>query len=161
MVVFHFHHTALVIDDIRGFILERMSSLLEVCDAIALLDMLHGFAELVSVSEGLVAPEYTVDGPIAILNGKNPILHKMVSKKEFQSEITAVVPNSTFMTAQSNIQIITGEALRSLKKRAITTQTNECVPFFAFKIGYIFQCALSSSSSHVVRDVEQIPSLQL
>ncbi len=49
--------------------------LLCIADAVALLDMLHSMAQLVTVSDGYVRPEFTVTGPLAIRQGSVTLLH--------------------------------------------------------------------------------------
>lgn len=46
-----------------------MQVLLCIADAVSLIDMLHSSAELVTVSESYVRPEFTANGPLAIRQG--------------------------------------------------------------------------------------------
>jgi DNA mismatch repair ATPase MutS len=48
--------------------------LLCIADAVALLDMLHSMAQLVTVSESYVRPEFTTTGPLAIRQGSVDVI---------------------------------------------------------------------------------------
>ena len=82
-----------LVDAIR----EDMSPLFKISEAIALLDMVASFAQLVT-TQNYVRPELT--SALAIKSGRHPIREKINPEK--------YVPNDAYATQQSRFQIITG-----------------------------------------------------
>ena len=82
-----------LIDDIR----EEISPLFKISEAIALLDMIASFAQLVTTQD-YKRPELT--DALAIKSGRHPIIEK-IRKEQF-------IPNDAYATQQSRFQIITG-----------------------------------------------------
>ncbi|KAL8752734.1 MAG: hypothetical protein Q9199_005533 [Rusavskia elegans] len=82
-----------LIDRIR----EDIAPLFKTCEAIALLDMIASFAQLVTVQD-YCRPELT--DTLAIKSGRHPIREKIHTEK--------FVPNDAYATQQSRFQIITG-----------------------------------------------------
>lgn len=108
-----------LIDNVR----EDMAPLFKIAEAIALLDMVGGFAYLVTTQD-YCRPELTQT--LAIKNGRHPIRDKMSEK---------YVPNDAYATQQSRFQIITGcnmsgksTYIRSLALMAVMAQTGSFVP---------------------------------
>ncbi|KAF2786890.1 hypothetical protein K505DRAFT_258914 [Melanomma pulvis-pyrius CBS 109.77] len=82
-----------LIEEIRG----HMSILFKICEAIAMLDMISAFAQLVTTHD-YVRPQIT--DTLAISSGRHPIREKIMHSK--------FVPNDVYATQQSRFQIITG-----------------------------------------------------
>ena len=82
-----------LIDDIR----EEISPLFKISEAIALLDMIASFAQLVTTQD-YKRPELT--DALAIKSGRHPIMEK-IRNDQF-------IPNDAYATKQSRFQIITG-----------------------------------------------------
>ena len=82
-----------LIDAIR----EDMFPLFKISEAIALLDMVASFAQVVT-TQNYVRPEIT--STLAIKSGRHPIREKIHSEK--------YIPNDAYATQQSRFQIITG-----------------------------------------------------
>ncbi|KAL1852253.1 MutS protein msh4 [Paecilomyces lecythidis] len=109
-----------LIEDIRS----EISPLVKVSEAIAILDMLAAFAQLVTTQE-YVRPELT--DVLAIKAGRHPIKEKIQSNK--------FVPNDAYAAQQSRFQIITGcnmsgksTYIRSLALMTIMAQIGCFVP---------------------------------
>ncbi len=82
-----------LIDSIR----EDMSALFKISEAVALLDMIASFAQLVTTQD-YHRPELT--DTLAVKSGRHPIREKIDTQK--------YVPNDAYATQQSRFQIITG-----------------------------------------------------
>ncbi|GJQ15453.1 hypothetical protein GpartN1_g7244.t1 [Galdieria partita] len=78
---------------------ENMISLHRLCDSIGILDCLASFASYISKSERLVLPKISTNGPIAIKNGRHPLL---------ENQIKNYVPHDTFLSAASSFYLISG-----------------------------------------------------
>ncbi|KAL8996679.1 MAG: hypothetical protein Q9169_003851 [Polycauliona sp. 2 TL-2023] len=109
-----------LIDKIR----EDIAPLFKTCEAIALLDMIASFAQLVTVQD-YCRPELT--DTLAIKGGRHPIREKIQSDK--------FVPNDAYATQQSRFQIITGcnmsgksTYIRSLALMTVMAQIGCFVP---------------------------------
>ena len=109
-----------LIDRVRG----DVSPLFKICEAIALLDMIAAFAQLVTTQD-YCRPELTKT--LAIKSGRHPIREKAHQEK--------FVPNDAYATQQSRFQIITGcnmsgksTYIRSLALMAIMAQIGSFVP---------------------------------
>ena len=109
-----------LIDEIRG----EMAILFQVCESIAMLDMLASFAQLVTTQD-YVRPELT--DTLAIKAGRHPIREKIHSGK--------FVPNDAYAAQQSRFQIITGcnmsgksTYIRSIALMAVMAQIGSFVP---------------------------------
>ena len=117
-----------LIDQIR----QNMAPLFKISDAIALLDMIASFAQLVTTQD-YCKPELTQ--ALAIKNGRHPIREKVYAEK--------YVPNDAYATKQKRFQIITGcnmsgksTYIRSLALMAVMAQIGCFVPasYAAFPI---------------------------
>ena len=86
-----------LVEKIRG----NISSLFKVSESIGLLDMLYSFATTVTLNTNYVRPEFCLDGPIAIKQGRHPVLEKSLNGGVY-------VPNDTYLSESSNLHIITG-----------------------------------------------------
>ena len=131
------HHEVLQMSD-RGIqqlidqIRQNMAPLFKISDAIALLDMIASFAQLVT-TQNYCKPELTQ--ALAIKNGRHPIREKIHAEK--------YVPNDAYATKQKRFQIVTGcnmsgksTYIRSLALMAVMAQIGCFVPacYAAFPI---------------------------
>ncbi|KAH7077239.1 muts domain V-domain-containing protein [Paraphoma chrysanthemicola] len=82
-----------LIEEVRGY----MSILFKICEAVALLDMITSFAQLVTINN-YTKPQLT--DTLAIQQGRHPIKEKIMRTK--------FVPNDVYSTQQTRFQIITG-----------------------------------------------------
>lgn len=90
-----------ILDEVRASILSRRHILHRLADNIALLDMLCSFAAVSTTAEAsYVRPKCTETGPIAIVNGRHPLLDA-VKEIDFQ-------PNDTYISESSSFHIISG-----------------------------------------------------
>mmetsp|Transcript_42797 Transcript_42797/g.107121 ORF Transcript_42797/g.107121 Transcript_42797/m.107121 type:complete len:876 (+) Transcript_42797:142-2769(+) len=85
--------TASLLEDLVSRLRKDISPLLCVADAVALLDMLHSFANHISLCDNYVRPEFSTSGPLAIRQGHHPLAYVYCKDDEGQS----FVPNNTFM----------------------------------------------------------------
>lgn len=120
-----------LIDRIR----EDIAPLFKICEAIALLDMITSFAQLVTTQD-YCRPELTQT--LAIKSGRHPIREKAHQEK--------FIPNDAYATQQSRFQIITGcnmsgksTYIRSLALMAIMAQTGSFVPATYASLPIIYQ----------------------
>lgn len=90
-----------VLQDVVDRIRARIGSLFLVGESIALLDVLFSFASLVASSADYTRPQFTEDGPIAIKQGRHPVLDRSTSSGFF-------IPNDTYLSGSSNLQIFSG-----------------------------------------------------
>ena len=109
-----------LIDNVR----ENMAPLFKTCEAIALLDVIASFAQLVTLQD-YCRPELT--DTLGIKAGRHPIREKIQSEK--------FVPNDAYAAEQSRFQIITGcnmsgksTYIRSLALITIIAQVGCFVP---------------------------------
>lgn len=109
-----------LIDNIR----EDIAPLFKTCEAIALLDMIASFAQLVTMQD-YCRPELT--DTFAIKSGRHPIREKIHVEK--------FIPNDAYATQQSRFQIITGcnmsgksTYIRSLALMTVMAQIGCFVP---------------------------------
>jgi DNA mismatch repair protein MSH4 len=79
---------------------QHMSWLFTVTESLALLDMLRAFAHLVSVSDQYVRPLLTADGPLAVRQGRHPVLEKTLSRHSY-------VPTKVFLAENCCLQVLT------------------------------------------------------
>ncbi|KAL9022556.1 MAG: hypothetical protein Q9185_000266 [Variospora sp. 1 TL-2023] len=86
------------IQDLTERVRENIAPLFKTCEAIALLDMLASFAQLVTTAD-YCKPEL-VEDTFGIKNGRHPIREKIQAER--------FVPNDVYATQQSRFQIITG-----------------------------------------------------
>ncbi|KAJ4352708.1 MutS protein msh4 [Ascochyta clinopodiicola] len=82
-----------LIEAVRG----HMSVMFKICEAVALLDMMAAFSQLVTVND-YTRPQLT--DTLAIKSGRHPIKEKIMQTK--------FVPNDVYATQQTRFQIITG-----------------------------------------------------
>lgn len=123
------HHEVLqmsdsAVQDLIDAIRDDLAPLFKISDAIALLDMLAAFAQLVTTQD-YTRPEMA--STLAIKDGRHPIREKICSEK--------FIPNDAYATQQSRFQIITGcnmsgksTYIRSLALIAIMAQIGSFVP---------------------------------
>lgn len=123
------HHEVLqmsdrAVQDLIDKIRVDVAPLIRICEAVALLDMVAAFAQLVTTQD-YCRPELT--NTLAIKSGRHPIREK-VHKAQF-------IPNDAYATQQSRFQIITGcnmsgksTYIRSLALMAIMAQIGSFVP---------------------------------
>ncbi len=123
------HHEVLQMSDasvqeLVDRIREDIAPLFKTCEAIALLDMIASFAQLVTVQD-YCRPELT--DTLAIKSGRHPIREKIHTEK--------FVPNDAYATQQSRFQIITGcnmsgksTYIRSLALMTVMAQIGCFVP---------------------------------
>ncbi|CAG8950324.1 hypothetical protein HYFRA_00006817 [Hymenoscyphus fraxineus] len=109
-----------LLDNIRG----EISSLFKVCESIALLDMISGFAHS-AIANDYSKPE--IGDCIMIEAGRHPVKEK-VNKGKF-------VPNDVYATQQSRFQVITGcnmsgksTYIRSIALMCVMAQVGSYVP---------------------------------
>jgi len=109
-----------LIDEVRG----EMAILFQVCESIAMLDMLASFAQFVTTQD-YARPELT--DTLAIKAGRHPIREKIHSG--------TFVPNDAYAAQQSRFQIITGcnmsgksTYIRSLALMTVMAQIGSFVP---------------------------------
>lgn len=130
-----------LIDDIRG----EMAILFQVCESIAILDMLASFAQLVTTHD-YVRPELT--GTLAIKAGRHPIREKI--------HLGKFVPNDAYAAQQSRFQIITGcnmsgksTYIRSIALMAVMAQIGSFVPasYASFTISHQLFARVSMDDS--------------
>lgn len=130
-----------LIDRIR----EDIAPLFKTCEAIALLDMIASFAQLVTVQD-YCRPELT--DTLAIKSGRHPIREKIHTEK--------FVPNDAYATQQSRFQIITGcnmsgksTYIRSLALMTVMAQIGCFVPaaYASFPIRHQMFARISTDDS--------------
>eukprot|EP01127_Copromyxa_protea_P020772 TRINITY_DN697_c0_g1_i7.p2 TRINITY_DN697_c0_g1~~TRINITY_DN697_c0_g1_i7.p2 ORF type:complete len:367 (-),score=47.58 TRINITY_DN697_c0_g1_i7:64-1164(-) len=93
--------TERVVDDlILNGLRQNLGAIYKLNDSIAYLDMFCSFVTYISLSDNAVCPEMTEDGPIAISQGRHPIMEK-ISPNPF-------IPNNAFISPTNNFHIITG-----------------------------------------------------
>ncbi|WPH01153.1 Hypothetical protein R9X50_00398800 [Acrodontium crateriforme] len=83
--------------ELVGNIRQHISILFKICEAIAMLDMLSAFAQMVT-TQSYVRPN--IGDAVAIHRGRHPIRDKIENAK--------FVPNDVYATQQTRFQIITG-----------------------------------------------------
>ncbi|KAH8731413.1 muts domain V-domain-containing protein [Phaeosphaeriaceae sp. PMI808] len=112
----------------------HMSTMFKICEAIALLDMVVAFAQLVTIND-YTLPQLT--DTLAIQQGRHPIKEKIIQNK--------FVPNDIYSTQQTRFQIITGcnmsgksTYIRSVALMVIMAQIGSYVPaaYASFPIFY-------------------------
>lgn len=117
-----------LIDHVR----EYMSILFKICEALAMLDMMTSFAQLVT-SHDYVRPQ--MSETLAVRAGRHPVRERIQSSK--------FIPNDIYATQQTRFQIITGcnmsgksTYIRSVALMAIMAQVGSFVPaqYAAFPI---------------------------
>ena len=128
-------------EDIR----ENIEPLFHISEAIALLDIIAGFAQLVTMQD-YCKPEILDN--VAIKSGRHPIIEKIHHEK--------FVPNDAYATQQSRFQIITGcnmsgksTYVRSIALMAVMAQIGCFVPasYAAFPITHQLFARISSDDS--------------
>ncbi|KAF2993307.1 MutS protein msh4 [Curvularia kusanoi] len=85
------------VDTLIETVRSHMSVMFKICEAIALLDMTVGFAQLVTLHD-YTRPQLT--DTLAIKSGRHPIKEKIMRDK--------FIPNDIYATQQTRFQIITG-----------------------------------------------------
>ncbi|CAM9603702.1 unnamed protein product [Ectocarpus sp. 4 AP-2014] len=98
-------------DEIRT---EALDALFAVTESVALLDMIFGFADLVTLSPlAFCRPEVTADGPMSIRGGRHPIVGAVQEDCKF-------VPNDTYMRRGG----MTDDAYPFINFRVVTGPNN-------------------------------------
>lgn len=130
-----------LIDRVR----EGVAPLFKTCEAIALLDMLASFAQLVTLQD-YCRPELTET--LAIKNGRHPVREKIQQEK--------FIPNDAYADQQSRFQIITGcnmsgksTYIRSLALMTVMAQIGCFVPatYASFPIRHQMFARMSTDDS--------------
>lgn len=130
-----------LMDQIR----QEISPLFKISEAIALLDMLAAFAQLVTTRD-YVRPELTNE--LAIKGGRHPITEKIRSER--------FIPNDAYASEMSRFQIITGcnmsgksTYIRSLALMTVMAQIGCFVPaaYAAFPISHQLFARVSTDST--------------
>ena len=94
-------HALQALEGLLHSVLDHISILRKLTDNIALLDMLSAFAGVVKNSEAtFVKPKCTLDGPIAIVQGRHPLLEL--------DEDTQYQPNDAYISDCSTFHILNG-----------------------------------------------------
>ncbi|KAL8900796.1 MAG: hypothetical protein Q9207_005517 [Kuettlingeria erythrocarpa] len=133
------------IQDLIDKVRDDIAPLFKTCEAIALLDMITSFAQLVTLHD-YCRPELT--DTFAIKSGRHPIREKIQSEK--------FVPNDAYATQQSRFQIITGcnmsgksTYIRSLALMTIIAQIGCFVPatYASFPIRHQLFARVSADES--------------
>ncbi|KAL9597492.1 MAG: hypothetical protein Q9219_005125 [cf. Caloplaca sp. 3 TL-2023] len=144
------HHEVLLLSDqsvqqLVDSIRENIAPLFKTCEAIALLDMIASFAQLVTLQD-YCRPELT--DTLGIKAGRHPIREKIHALK--------FVPNDAYATEQSRFQIIMGcnmsgksTYIRSLALMNIMAQVGCFVPaiYASFPIRHQLFARISSDDS--------------
>lgn len=90
-----------VFNEVRNYIASRLEVTQETARAVSELDVLCSFAQ-VSLENGYVKPEITLENIIDIRGGRHPVVEKILSDKQF-------TPNDVLLDAKKNrLVIITG-----------------------------------------------------
>ena len=114
--------SAAVIDDLVTRVRENFAALGALSSAVSLLDMLLAFAHRVTASPApYVRPEFTSDGPLAIEEGRHPVLEETVASLSSLStgggggdgdgiinNGSTYVANSTFISPAFPFSVVTG-----------------------------------------------------
>ncbi|KAL8743569.1 MAG: hypothetical protein Q9184_008096 [Pyrenodesmia sp. 2 TL-2023] len=133
------------IQDLIDRVRDDIAPLFKTCEAIALLDMIASFAQLVTLHD-YCRPELT--DTFAIRSGRHPIREKIQAEK--------FVPNDAYATQQSRFQIITGcnmsgksTYIRSLALMTIIAQIGCFVPatYASFPIRHQLFARVSADES--------------
>ena len=124
---------------------ENIAPLFKISEAIALLDMMASFAQIVT-TQNYVCPEITPT--LAIKSGRHPIREKIHGDK--------YVPNDVYATRQSRFQIITGcnmsgksSYIRSIALMSVMAQLGSFVPaaYASFPIRHQLFARVSTDDS--------------
>ncbi len=92
---------AAIFAEVRDFIATRLEAIQNTAAAISEVDALCSFAN-VSIENGYVKPEITLDSVIDIKDGRHPVIEKMMNDRPF-------TPNDTYLDLKKNkLIIITG-----------------------------------------------------
>lgn len=87
--------------EVRRYIAERLTLVQETATSVAMLDVLCSFAA-VSMQNGYVKPDITLDKVITITDGRHPVVEAMLSDEPF-------VPNDTHLdTTDNRLLVLTG-----------------------------------------------------
>ncbi|MBQ8569670.1 MAG: DNA mismatch repair protein MutS [Oscillospiraceae bacterium] len=90
-----------IFSEVRDFAASQLVKVQSTASAVAALDVLCSFAH-VSVNNGYVCPDITVDGIIDIRDGRHPVVEQMMNGEIY-------VPNDTYLdTSGRRMSIITG-----------------------------------------------------
>ncbi|KAL8802097.1 MAG: hypothetical protein Q9182_004041 [Xanthomendoza sp. 2 TL-2023] len=144
------HHEVLQMSDrsvqeLINNVREGVAPLFKTCEAIALLDMIASFAQLVTLQD-YCRPELT--DTLAIKGGRHPIREKIHTEK--------FIPNDAYATQQSRFQIITGcnmsgksTYIRSLALMTVMAQIGCFIPatYASFPIRHQMFARISTDDS--------------
>ncbi|KAL5121962.1 MutS protein msh4 [Pleosporales sp. CAS-2024a] len=92
-----YHPSDQAVQELTEEVRTHMSIMFKICEAVALLDMIAAFAQLVTIND-YTKPQLT--DTLAIQQGRHPIKEKIMQTK--------FVPNDVYSTQQTRFQIITG-----------------------------------------------------
>lgn len=92
--------TGRVIEQLLIEVRNNISWMHRVSESIALLDLLLSFSHYVTLNEETVRPQFSSEGPIAVMNGRHPMLEKIC--------VPAFIPNDVFLSNAYCLQILTG-----------------------------------------------------
>jgi DNA mismatch repair protein MSH4 len=90
-----------VVDELISKVREHLGVIHSVSDSISMLDLFYSFASWVSLSEILVRPEMSENGPIAIKQGVHPLMAEL--------QDIDFVPNDTYISSVNNFFMISGQ----------------------------------------------------
>ena len=118
-----FLRTNEIVEDVFVRVRSRLHTLYSVSESVAITDLMLSHAEHVTLTEQHVRPQFSDEprSPLAIQAGRHPVLECIRSQEDGVAQKSgkegshegsgaprAVVPNDTFMSDVSNMQIITG-----------------------------------------------------
>jgi DNA mismatch repair protein MSH4 len=87
------------LDACAAMVRQQLSVITALVEGVALLDVLHCFAAMVAGSgRTFVRPTFSRDGPIAVQNGRHPMLDAR----------TACVPNNAFLSSAASLVLVAG-----------------------------------------------------
>jgi DNA mismatch repair protein MSH4 len=89
------------VDDLICKVREHLGVIHSVSESVSMLDLFFSFANWVSLSENLVRPELTENGPIAIKQGIHPLMSQLQNIN--------FVPNDTYVSSVNNFFMISGQ----------------------------------------------------
>lgn len=93
-----------ILDGCKAAVRGCLPALVAYSEAVSLLDMLLSFATTVSTSvRSFVRPRFTVDGPLAIQNGRHPMACASMA-----SAGTSFVGNSVLLSKSAPLVVVTG-----------------------------------------------------
>jgi DNA mismatch repair ATPase MutS len=86
-----------VLSELLQEIRKYLAPVYKVWDSIAFLDMMLSFATYVTVSNNCIRPEFTLDGPLVIKQGRHPVMERLLMQP--------FVPNDTYCSEACSFQV--------------------------------------------------------